>query len=38
MKMGLVSSILDGWTYEGSRQKILDSITLSKRYLDQFVI
>ena len=24
--------------YEGSRQRILDSLTLSKRYLDQFVV
>ena len=60
MKLGFVSAILDGWTFEemidvahdmgytcvevedlafeGSRERILDSLRISKRYLEQFVI
>lgn len=38
MKLGFVSEILDGWTFEESRDKVLDSLRLSKKYMEQFVI
>ena len=46
MKLGVVSAIYDGFVcievedkaFESSKEKILDSITLSCRYLKQFVI
>ena len=46
MKLGIVSAICDGFTFEeaadkafeGSKQRVMDSVALSCRYMRQFVI